>query len=94
MVRNDYPGGVLAGSARDDFDRKVVQVAKSKGAFFAAGLNANAEFSQASRDHVAVKPSNLDAKMRKAGLLPVGRGFEAEPGFGKFEPHTPRIAVC
>jgi hypothetical protein len=70
MVRNDY-------SARHEFDWKVVQVAKSKGAFFAAGLNANAEFSQASRNQVAVKPGNLDAKMRKAGLLPDGRGFQA-----------------
>jgi hypothetical protein len=88
MVRNDY-----LGLASDDFDRKVVQVAKSKGAFFATGLNANTEFSQASRDQVAVKTGNFDAKMRKAGLLSGGRGFQTESGVGKLEPHTSRIAV-
>jgi hypothetical protein len=88
MILNDHPV-----SAGDNFDRKVVQVAKSKRAFFAAGLNANTEFSQSSRDQIAVKPGDPDAKMRKSGLLPGGRAFQAEPGVGKFEPHTPRIAV-
>ena len=87
MIRNDYP------SASDDFDRKVVEVAKSKAAFFAAGLNANTEFSKPSCNQAAVKPSNLDGEMRKARLLPGGRGFQAELGVSKFEPHTPRIAV-
>src|SRR5665213_1876638 len=69
MIRNDYP------SASDHFDRKDVGVAKSKAAFFASGLNANTELSKASRDRGAVKPSNLDGEMRKARLLPSGRGF-------------------
>jgi hypothetical protein len=88
MIRSDYPG-----SAGDDFNREVVQVAKSKSAFFAAGVNTNTEFSQSGRHQVAVKPGDLDAKMRKAGLLSGGRGFETEPGVGKFEPHSPRIAI-
>jgi hypothetical protein len=57
MIRNDYP------SAGDYFDRKVVQVMKSKAAFFATRLNANTEFFKASRDQRAVKSSNLDSEM-------------------------------
>jgi hypothetical protein len=57
MIRSDYP------SASDDFDRKVVEVAKSKAAFFTDGLNANTEFSKAVRNRRSVKPSNLDCKM-------------------------------
>src|SRR5580698_2199736 len=72
MIRNDYP------SASNDFDWKAVRVAKSKAAFFAVRLNANAMVSKPSRDQVSLKTINLNGEMREAGHLPGRPRFQRE----------------
>jgi len=80
--------GRFLDSSGDDFHRKVVQVAKSEGAFFATCFNFDTELLKARSGHRAVKPCDLDAEMRKAGSLTSGRGLQAEPRVSELEPHT------